>query len=244
LEKTISYYDLDYRGRLKFSAFLRMVHIAADFNATELGVGFLQLMPLGMSFVLQRFSAKALRLPEYSEEVLIRTWPGAIERGTFIRKGDMLDKKSQKLIEWASLWLLFDIRERKILRPSVLPVELSGLGDLGVTTNPEKIIIPNDWPIWGQPFNQHTHTVRHADIDTNNHMNNAVYGDLVSNAAGGGSTSPATSGWTQFHINYLAETRLNDEIDITARKNENETLITGDVSGRRSFTAQVVYTNS
>lgn len=238
----INYYDLDCHGKLKFSAFLRLVHIAADVNATALGVGFTDLMPRNMSFVLQRFSAKAARLPEYGEEVILRTWPAAIERGTFIRKGDIHDKKGQKQLEWASLWLLFDINERKILRPSVLPVELTGLGDMGVTTSPAKIEISNHWPEWGQPHSQHTHTVRFADVDTNKHMNNAIYGDLVNNAAL--PSPPLTTDWTELHINYLNETRLDDKITVTARRNENEILIVGETTERKSFTARVVYTNS
>jgi len=234
----ISYYDLDCNGTLKFSAFLRMVHIAADINATELGVGFAQLAPLGMSFVLQRFSAHVYEaLPAYGEEVQIRTWPASVERGTFIRKGKMLDKKGRKRLEWASLWLLFDLNERKILRPSALPVDFSamGLGDEGVSTTPEKIDIPADWPEWGQPHNAYTHTVRYADVDTNMHMNNAVYGDLVGNAANG-------SEWRAFHINYLAETRLNEKIAVTSRKGSNgEILIVGENENRRPFAARVVY---
>ena len=51
----ITYYDLDFRGQVKLSAILRMVHIAADVNAKELGIGFSVLHPLNISFVLQRF---------------------------------------------------------------------------------------------------------------------------------------------------------------------------------------------
>jgi len=243
----ISYYDLDCNGTLKFSAFLRMVHIAADINATELGVGFAQLAPLGMSFVLQRFSAQVYEaLPAYGEEVQIRTWPASIERGTFIRKGEMLDKKSRKRLEWASLWLLFDLNERKILRPAALPVDfaLMGLGDQGTTVVPEKVDIPADWLAWEQPHNAYTHTVRYAEVDTNKHVNNAVYGDWAANAAAHPSEEAAFR-WQAFHINYLAETRLNDEIAVTSRKGDNgDILIVGESGARRSFTARVVCTNS
>jgi acyl-ACP thioesterase len=234
----ITYYDLDCNGKLKFSAFLRMVHIAADENAKELGVGFADLAPRGMTFVLQRFSAIAAALPPYAEAVEINTWPAAIERGTFIRKGEMRDKKSRKLMEWASLWLLFDLNERKILRPSALHVELTGLGDMGTTVTPEKIDLPAGWPEWGQPHHAYAHTVRRADVDTNMHMNNSIYGDLVTSAV------LMPSDWAQFHINYLAETRLEDEIAVTSRVSGNEILIAGEANNRRSFTARVVYTNS
>ncbi|MCL2189715.1 MAG: thioesterase [Defluviitaleaceae bacterium] len=232
----ITYYDLDGNGVLKFSAFLRMVHNAADINAGVLGVGFTQLSPLGMSFVLQRFSADATRLPAYGEEVRIRTWPAALERGTFIRKGEMLDTAGNKLIEWASLWLLFDINERKILRPSALPVTLVGIGDEGVLFAPQKIEPLAD----ARPFSSHTHIIRFADIDTNAHTNNAIYGDMINNAA---HAPNREAPWKQLHINYLAETRLGDEINIVATKSESTIHITGAVDTDNGLLAKQVFSS-
>lgn len=245
----ITYYDLDARGGLKFSAFLRMAHIAADENATEMGVGFAQLMPLGMSFVLQRFSAVAARLPVYNEAVFIATWPAALERGTFIRKGEMRDQDGNKLIEWASLWLLFDVNERKILRPTALPVQLTGLGDQGVALNPQKIEAPGENADAVTPHSAYMHTVRYADTDTNNHMNNAIYGDLAGNGVFDGTKKhdedTLTNGWRQLHLNYLAEVRPGEVINVTAVKANETYWVTGETNEadetkpRRIFTAQI-----
>lgn len=243
----ISYYDLDCRGCLKFSALLRAVHIAADENATELGIGYKQLAPLGLSFVLQRFSAAAVRLPAYAEEVTIRTWPAAIERGLFIRKGAMHAADGVKLLEWASLWLLFDLNARKILKPASLPIDTSTLlmGDKGTEISPAKVVIPADFASWGVLQSTHTHTVRYVDVDTNMHMNNAVYGDVVSNAA---FTSGGTAQWSRLDVNYLAETKPGEEITVTARRMDGtdacgEILIIGEAANnaapRRAFTARV-----
>jgi acyl-CoA thioesterase FadM len=267
MKTRISYYDLDCRGHLKFSALLRMVHIAADENASTLDIGFAQMAPLGISFVLQRFSAVVVggRLPLYGEEVDINTWPAAIERGLFIRKGDMRGKDGTKLMEWASLWLLFDLNARKILKPSALPIDGALLlqGDMGVAVAPAKVEIPSDFAACGVVHSSHTHTVHFADVDTNMHMNNAVYGDVISNAAfsleGVGvdpsrhaPTMQADPGrhapWSRLDINYLAEAKPGDEIVVTARcvgsDVPSEILILGEnVSGeqvRRGFAARVV----
>jgi len=119
-----------------------------------------------------------------------------------------------------------------------------GLGDQGTTVVPEKVDIPADWLAWEQPHNAYTHTVRYAEVDTNKHVNNAVYGDWAANAAAHPSEEAAFR-WQAFHINYLAETRLNDEIAVTSRKGDNgDILIVGESGARRSFTARVVCTNS
>jgi len=231
-KQKITYYDLDLLGRVKLSALLRMVHIAADANATELGIGFEKMSALNMSFILQRFGLTTARMPAYGETVTIRTWADSVARGTFIRKGDMFDENAKKIMEWASLWILFDIAERKILKPSALPVELPKCLDHGVQTTPEKIIMPENF---SQKISEHTHIVRYADVDTNKHMNNSIYGDLIGNAL-----YPASLNWREVQINYLAEARLADEIIVTSHREAEATFIAGQASSKISFIAKII----
>ncbi|MCL2049525.1 MAG: thioesterase [Defluviitaleaceae bacterium] len=243
----INYYELDLNGRLKLSALSKIVQTAADINATEIGVGFKSLVKANMSFVLQRFAFGIERLPEYDETVEIRTWPSSIERGTWLRKGDgalplssdspmvgmsprSLDglPVNKKLLEWTSQWILFDIASRKILRPSALPVSLTEYGDNGVTIAPRRIVLPQS-----EVTAQYTHTVRRADVDTNNHMNNSVYLDLVCNVT----DTPANI--REIQINYLAEARLGEEIIVTARQAEGSVFVAGEVNGRSSFIVEL-----
>ena len=234
----ITYYDLDFRGKIKLSALLRMVHIAADVNANQLGIGFSVLHPLNISFILQRFSVSITRMPAYDEDVTIRTWPASIARGTFIRKGDMIDASGEKVMEWASLWILFDIAARKILKPSALPAAFESLGDLGVTTEPQKIDLPKDFD-FGKPISSYIHTVRYSEVDTNMHMNNSIYGDLVGNAMHLVQENAHSQDWKSVHINYQGETRLDEQIDISNYKLNDSNLIIGQAPGRTSFTAKI-----
>jgi medium-chain acyl-[acyl-carrier-protein] hydrolase len=227
----ITYYDLDMAGRVKLSALLKMVHIAADVNANDLGIGFKELSRAGMSFILQRFAISAERMPAYDETVTIRTWPSSVARGTFTRKGDMYDANGKKIMEWASLWILFDITARKILKPNALPVQLPSFEEHDVQIAPEKIILPDDLHSC-EIFSQYEHTVRYCEVDTNMHMNNSIYGDVISNAL-------LSQTWREVQINYLAETRLNEKINVTAFKNDEKIYVTGNANGKNSFTALV-----
>jgi len=241
MKTRITYYDLDLRGRVKLSALLRMVHIAADINANELGIGYEVLSGLNMSFVLQRFGLSFTRMPVYNENVTIKTWPDSIARGTFLRKGDMYDDNGNKLMEWSSLWILFDIAARKILKPAALPVELVGEGDKGVSIMPQRISMPQDASALGKEFSSYTHTVRYAEVDTNIHMNNSIYGDLIGNALFPTTESAANApSWQEIQINYLAETRLGEEINVTAYQNGDTFLVAGQAPDRTAFTAQII----
>ncbi|MCL2362922.1 MAG: thioesterase [Defluviitaleaceae bacterium] len=234
----ITYYDLDCRGKIKLSALLRMVHVAADVNARELGAGYDALAPLDMTFVLQRFGVNIMRMPAYNEDVTIRTWPSGIEKGAFLRRGDMYDSHGEKIMEWASLWLLFDINARRPLRPDALPVPLLTLGDEGVAVRPEKVSLAADW---GQAFHKYSHRVSYRDVDTNMHMNNSIYGDLIGDALFPTSEIELEAGpdWKQVQINYLAEMRLGAEVEVTALKEGNCYIVTGESGGRRAFIARV-----
>jgi medium-chain acyl-[acyl-carrier-protein] hydrolase len=194
---------------------------------------------LNMSFILQRFALSITRMPVYDETVKLRTWPDSVVRGTFLRKGDMHDESGNKLMEWTSMWILFDIAERRILKPRDLPVELPVFEDYGVKIMPEKIILPeqND----GELFSSYTHTVRYAEVDTNRHMNNSIYGDLIGNALFPNmGVALSSTDWREVQINYLAETRMGEEIEVTVRRENNSYLIIGKTSEKISFMAKVV----
>jgi acyl-ACP thioesterase len=233
-KRRINYYDLDFCGKLKLSAFLRMAHIAADVDAKDLGIGFAEMSPLGMSFVLQRFGLAINRLPLYDEMTAIRTWPARIERGTFLRKGIMTNEDGENLMEWASLWVLFDVANRRILRPSALPTPISGIGNCGAETETVKIDLTADW---GEETAAYTHIVRHHEVDTNMHMNNCIYGDLISNAMH--LRNGAASIWKNVQINYLAEVRLGEEMKIKCFNQNDTSLITGKIGERTAFSAKI-----
>jgi len=235
--KRITYYDLDYQGKIKLSALLRMVHEAADVNAKEFGAGYDVLVKMGMTFVLQRFGVKIIRMPAYDEDVIIRTWPSDVAKGTFLRRGDMYDKTGTKIMEWASLWLLFDFNERKVLRPSALPIPLPALGAEGVEILPEKLVIPDDF---GQPFSHYQHIVSYRDTDTNMHMNNSIYGDLIGNALFPNNIEIIHApNWTQVQINYLAEMRLGTHAEVITRRDGDAFIVKGVAGGRTAFIARI-----
>jgi len=230
----ITYYDLDMFGHLKLSALLRMVHIAADYNATELGAGYNTLLEAGMAFVLQRFSVRCLRMPKYKEEVTIRTWPAAADRILFLRRGDMCDTAGNKLTEWASHWILFDVNNRKILKTSALPTQLSLFEDNNINILPEKILVPP-----GREIDSYDYIVRYSDMDSNKHMNNAIYGDVAANAVFDCNVGNAMP-WREFHINYTAEAKPNEKITVSTVQDADCYYAVGKIEDKTSFTSRVV----
>ncbi|MDR1665116.1 MAG: hypothetical protein LBR83_09395 [Clostridiales bacterium] len=230
----ITYYDLDREGRFKLSALLRLAHIAADINANALGCGFNDLFPLSMSFVLQRFGLETKRLPEYDETVTVRTWPSDISKGTFLRKGNILDTSGNTLMEWTSLWVLLDLKARRILRPNALPKPLEGIGAQGVGAEALKVDVSEDW---GEEFSAHVHTVRYSEVDTNKHMNNTFYGDLIADALHKNTGAEITPVFHHTQINYLSEVKQNEDIRVRCRREGGKFRVTGAAGERTAFSA-------
>ena len=201
----VTYYDVDRESKLKLSALMRMINIAAEENANDLMIGLNDLNPHNIAFVLQRYGLDISCMPSYNQKLTVRTWPGEISKGMFHRYGEMLATDGSKCMEWITQWVLLDLSARKILRPNALPVHLPQYGNLGVHAQGKRIAIPQGE---SNIISQSTHTVRYSDLDTNGHTNNTIYGDMIINTMSNGLIAPCD--WKQININYYAESFLDD----------------------------------
>jgi acyl-ACP thioesterase len=233
-DSQINFYDLDGRGDMKLTALLKHINLAAGRNAEEIGVSMETTFSMGLAFVLQRFALRVIKWPAYRQKVTVRSWAAEITKGTFRRNGDMWDAEGNKIAEWTGLWVLIDINERKVRRPKALPVTLPAYGLMGVDLEAQKPDVPEDAKL----IASYLHVVRFSELDLNNHMNNAVYADLIANVTEMGGLRH-TCGWREVHFNYMAETKLGEEVDVQCRQAGSDVYITGAVNGRPVFAAMI-----
>ena len=233
--KQINFYDLNSRGDVKLTALLKHINLAAGTNADEIGVGLDVTIPMNLAFVVQRFGLQIFDWPTYKQVVKIRTWPSEITKGTFIRRGDMWDEAGNKMMEWTSLWVLIDIKERKVKRPKALSIELPQYGLMDVEVEAQKIDIPED----ARLLASYSHTVQYSELDINMHMNNAVYGDLIANVVELGKVPYKK--WQEVQFNYLNEALVGDEVNIECRKAENTLYIIGETQSRAVISARIKF---
>ena len=245
-EKKISFYDLDANGDVKLTALLKYMNEASWFHAEELGVGIDKTLEAGLAFIIQRIGVRIIKLPELSQKITIRTWPAETTRSAFKRNGDICDKAGNKIIEWESLWVLIDINERKIKRPSALPMDFPLYGKRGVEIEANKIIMPGVKELHAskelmnskEPIGSYKHTVHFSELDINLHMNNAIYADLIANVLAL-STSLNIKKWKEVQFNYVHETKLSDEIAVNAYQANGSLYISGNSEKKPIFTAMI-----
>ena len=232
----MSFYDMGMRGDIKLTALLKHINLAAGANADDLGIGINYTLSRGLTFVIQRFALRVYDWPSYRQQVKIRTWPAGIERGTFRRNGDMWDKNGKKLAEWTGLWVLIDVKERKVRRPKALEIELPKHGPMDVSVEAHKLEIPEEAKLTAS----YRHVVRFSDADINQHMTNAVYGDLIANVIEIAETPFSNIKlWEEIQFNYLVEAKVGEEINVVCRQLGDALYIEGIVEDKTIFMATV-----
>jgi len=216
-EYRIHVYETGPDGKLNlFSLFNYMQDIASD-HAIKLGFGRDDLMADNRFWVLSRMYAEISLCPLWEETIILKTWPNGTDKLFALRNYDVKYPDGRHIASGSSSWLILDQTTKKIQRPdSILSKFYADLN-------------PNDYPVrYGsklEPASVQGTTslpfrIQVSDLDLNLHTNNTVYLKWVYDTYSLGfimKNRPLTT-----EINYLAESRYDDEIVIrSSRDNEN-----------------------
>lgn len=239
-EKQITFNDIDANENMSLIALLRYMTEANWGSAEELGIGVSQIPKTNLAFVTQRIGMKIFRLPTLGENFKLRTWPSESRRLTFVRKGEMLSMTGEKLIEWESLWVLFNIHERKIKRPTDLQIDVPLYESQGVVIETEKIKIPD--LVECQKQASYKHLVDFSDLDSYKHMSNTIYGNLLTNVYRRGEDKrPLLRPGAEIQFNYLNEGQMDQEVVVSLKEVEKQLFIVGETDVHTVFTAKISY---
>ena len=175
-------YETDRHGALRLPVFCNYMEEVAGIHAARLGVGLHDLLPLGLSWAMRKMRLHILRMPLAGEPTLLATWPCTRDKLTF-RRDYLLTREptGEPLVAATTQWVIFDMHSRKLAQ---LPDRM--LLPLEQKPNPyidnEDLRIP---PVRRAGHNPScpSFTIRQADIDANDHVNNVRYVEFVLEAA-------------------------------------------------------------
>lgn len=168
-------YESDFTGHMSpFGVLTRMQEISED-HAAVLGCARKDMIDTcGIAWILVHLHYEMAVYPKTAQEMVITTFPGEIERVMFPRYYTFCDPQGRQFGCASTHWVIFDIPNRKLLRPQALPHPFEPDPDrippcpaplrLRMPDNMEKIV---------------TYRVRYSDCDMNIHMNNARYASLL-----------------------------------------------------------------
>jgi medium-chain acyl-[acyl-carrier-protein] hydrolase len=126
----------------------------------------------GWAWVMLRLRLRFHRLPAWRDEGTLETWASGYRGALASREVRFLDGNSDVLAEGTSRWAVIDLARR---RPTRLP---RALANFPVPDCPAPLA--DDPPVPSAPTSvdhEVRFTVRHSDLDVNQHVNNVAYLD-------------------------------------------------------------------
>lgn len=206
-------YDVQPNGNIKISSLLKMLQKAAGDDVNRTDLNFFALAEKRIAFVLTKMTVKIIKDIKIYSDVEIVSHPRNVRGASFPR--DFIISVNGEIVAYArSMWVLLDLDKRTILRPSALD-EIGALPpsdeDLFEIADVRRIVDENSL------LRTNVLRVEYSHLDMNNHLNNTFYSDFVFNCINPDVHESDAGLYLQ--INYKAEARLGDELEIYCSSN-------------------------
>lgn len=185
--RVVKYSEVDAGFRLRLSWACRWFQEVAGRHAEQAGEPLREMRESGFAWILHRLAVRVMRLPELERAVEVVTWSRGIRDFKAFRDF-VVQANGEPLLLGSSVWVHINHREGRVVRPGP---------DVATryTTEPD-CALPEDLDRW-RPDARLAETValplatRACDFDSNGHLNNATYVDLVETALWRATGTPA-----------------------------------------------------
>lgn len=221
-------------GGLSLTGLSLILQRAAVEHAEHLGFGFTETSKDNVSWVLFRLNLEIKRLPKWQENVVVQTWPRAIEKMSAFREFVLLSESGEVLCNATSEWMIIDLTTRR-------PQKMDRFKSLEHLNNPTKSFekqLPklNSKCRFESIFEV---TNRYSDLDMNGHTNARKYFDWLTDAIHELHSEKEIS---LLQMNYFSECNEGEEIDIQYCTEDNKTFRGLKLANDKvAFIAQVLF---
>ncbi len=165
-------YEADTQNNVHLVSLANYLQDTADRHASALDVSVAQLLGRGLSWVLHRMHLQMSRLPNYLENITVKTYPSGIERVFLYRDFYLYDQTGELIGQATSTWLVIDVAKRQVISvPADVLAKFEQFRALPRLT-PAKQKLPVLEAV--QSKSQQV-IVRKNEFDHNNHVNNSAY---------------------------------------------------------------------
>ena len=104
--------DVDMHRRLRLSNLFTLLQEASIRHTEDLGMGRDKTLDKGILWIVGMQRANILRMPEYDEQIVIRSWPGQTMHLFFPRYYRIENEAGELLVEASALWMLINEETR------------------------------------------------------------------------------------------------------------------------------------
>lgn len=168
IEHEVAYYECDINQTMTFPAMIGTAIKASEEQSDQLGRGTDFVHQFGLTWVITNYLMKITRLPQVGEKISISTQAVAYNKYFCYRNFWFRDAEGNELLSVETVFVLMDMTNRKM---SSVPEEIIAPHES------EKIKQIKRYPKIDkvESGQQLQYRVRFYDIDSNQHVNNAMY---------------------------------------------------------------------
>ncbi len=185
-------------------------------------------------WILARVWYQVNRPIHAGEMLTIKTWHRGAESLIVYRDYDLL-VGDEPVGEAVAAWVVADIENRKMLRPSAIE-------NIAVSKPPEQVKQHQLRLIRSPKEKKHVYdrTVRYSDLDVNGHMNNTKYADVLMDALSAQEMEGKFV--SQLQLNYSQECKAGECMEISRLLEADRCYIDGcSDDGKRRFEATLQF---
>lgn len=201
-EFTVNSININTNKRLGLFGILGMLQDAAETHARMLGFGYDQMVMQNAFWVLVQQKLVMSKWPKWLDQIVIKTWPRPAQGLKAFRDFEIY-LAGEKIGECVALFMVLDGKSRRPIRPNVREQNYSSLA---LPFTPNRIEFTHHGKMVSSL------QVKNSDLDMNLHVNNTKYAQWILDAIP--IKYHSTTSLEQFEINFMAESYLEDSIDL------------------------------
>ncbi len=218
----------DMHGDWRPGAILEAMQETATAHCDRLGLSREVTDALGVAWVLSRCHVALKRLPRRGETISVETYPQAPRHLFYPRVNVFRDGEGREIGGAGSLWVLLDLRTRRITDSEAVKSRLPDNRDRDAGPRVSAAVRPlAAEPVCGEYMPAYT------DFDINGHANNTRYLDWCCNALG--FETMADARLVDFEISYESEILPGTRIRTELARQEDRFTFFGCAGERRCF---------
>lgn len=173
-DSRVRYSEVDHQGMLTLPAMMNYLQDCSTFQSEDIGLGLSVLQERNRAWLLSYWQVEVRRFPKLGERITVGTLATGF-KGFFGNRNFYIDDESGERVVCAnSLWVFVDTETGRPTRPGEEEIAPYGLEEpLEMEYESRKIRLPDTTQALA------SFPVRKAHIDTNEHVNNSQYIQMV-----------------------------------------------------------------
>lgn len=213
-DSRVRYSEVDHRGTLTLPAMMNYLQDCSTFQSEDIGAGLSVLRERKRAWLLSYWQVEARRFPKLGERITVGTLATGF-KGFFGNRNFYIDDENGDRLACAnSIWVFIDVETGRPVKPGEEDMAPYGLEEpLEMEYEGRKIRLPEA----AQAYD--SFPVRKAHIDTNEHVNNSQYIQMVMDVL------PGDIQVHKLRVDYKKPAVMGDMIFPRVSREEDRTVV-------------------